>query len=190
MVGLDERYGWIENKRVIAAVSDQASLIKALKSPVEVIFLLQSDIMNVEKIVSVVKSVNKKIFLHVDFLSGLSSDAKAMEYVAKKVKPSGIISTRPSTIRSASQFGLFAIQRVFILDSRSVKTAIASVESAQPDMVEIMPGIMHSVTANIVKQISVPVIAGGLVSQPEDVKMAIEAGAVAISTGSSELWEN
>ena len=42
--------------------------------------------------------------------------------------------------------------------------------------------------ARITKQQHIPVIAGGLISDREDVMAALQAGAASISTTKQELW--
>ena len=58
-----------------------------------------------------------------------------------------------------------------------------------PDAIEIMPGIMPKITKKLSSVISVPIIMGGLISEEEDVKKAIESGALGVSTSCSPLWE-
>jgi glycerol uptake operon antiterminator len=55
------------------------------------------------------------------------------------------------------------------------------------DAVEILPGVIPRVIRRIVKIINKPVIAGGLVVDKEDVRRALEAGAVSVSSSNMEL---
>ena len=45
-----------------------------------------------------------------------------------------------------------------------------------------------ALTAAVLGAVSVPVIAGGLISDKEDIIAALDAGAAAISTTKEELW--
>jgi glycerol uptake operon antiterminator len=58
----------------------------------------------------------------------------------------------------------------------------------EPDYVEILPGVMPKVIKRINNLIHVPVIAGGLIADKEDVLAALSAGAVSISTTNEAVW--
>lgn len=51
-----------------------------------------------------------------------------------------------------------------------------------------MPGVMPKVIRQMAETLSVPVIAGGLISDKEDIIAALDAGAASISTTKEELW--
>ena len=61
--------------------------------------------------------------------------------------------------------------------------------AAMPDVIEILPGI---IVPKIMRKISamscVPVIAGGLIKDREDVMNMLNNGAVAISTSAQDVW--
>jgi glycerol uptake operon antiterminator len=56
-------------------------------------------------------------------------------------------------------------------------------------MVEIMPGIIPQVIRDFTKNVTTPVIAGGMIATKEDVMAALRAGAICASTGKSPLWD-
>ena len=99
----------------------------------------------------------------------------------------GIISTRPQLIRYANDAGLVTVQRFFALDSKGVESIGEMLESAKPDLIEIMPGIASKVIKRFVGS-DIPVIAGGLIETKQEVTDANKNGAEAISTGKKELW--
>ncbi len=57
------------------------------------------------------------------------------------------------------------------------------------DFIEVLPGIMPKIIKHIAGQAAVPVIAGGLISEKEDVMRALDAGAIAISTTNQAVWK-
>jgi glycerol uptake operon antiterminator len=107
----------------------------------------------------------------------------------KKAGADGIITTRPSLAREARACGIYAIQRLFMLDSRSLETGIRSILEERPNAVEIMPGSAARVIERIHRHIKVPVIAGGLIFDKSDIIDALSRGAIAVSTSNIQLWE-
>ena len=57
------------------------------------------------------------------------------------------------------------------------------------DLIEVLPGIMPKIIKHIAGRAAVPVIAGGLISEKEDVMRALDAGAIAISTTNQAVWK-
>ena len=181
-------FNHIEQNPVIAAVQAEEDLQLAIDSKVQVIFLLCANIMNVKELVNRIKAAEKQVFIHMDFLEGIGRDQKAIEYIAKRVAPDGIISTRNSHIKFAKQIGLFAIQRFFLIDNKSYDMAAYSVNTTKPDMIEMMPGVMPSIIERMTQEITTPVIAGGLIRSKNDIMLALQAGAIGASTGKKDLW--
>lgn len=174
---------------VIAAIRDTGQLSASLQSNVKIVFILAADIFNINAYVHHIREADKLSFVHIDFLEGLGKDKKAIEFIAKKIKPDGIITTRSNLIKYAMESGIYAIQRFFIVDSQSLDTCIKTVANVNSDLVEIMPGLMPQVVRDLSQKISTPIIAGGLISRQEDVKLMIDNGAIGISTGKSLLWK-
>ena len=123
-----------------------------------------------------------------DMIDGLSSKEIAVEYIKENTSAVGIISTKSALIKKAKELHLLAIQRFFILDSLAVKNVKKQMEQTRPDYIEILPGIMPRVITALRKDVGQRVIAGGLISQKEDILDALNAGATAISTTNTELW--
>lgn len=111
---------FIENP-VIAAVRDEKDLEKALESKANIVFVLFGNIINIKSNCHKLKEKEKKIFVHVDMIDGLKGDSAGIEYLKECVELDGIISTKTSNIKHATQVGLYAIQRIFIIDSLSLK---------------------------------------------------------------------
>ncbi len=174
---------------IIAAVKDMNNLDAALSSDCSIIFLLCGSIFNIKSVVEKAKAKGKMIFIHIDLLDGFSKDAVALKYISEEIKPDGIISTKNSQLKAAKSLGLLTVQRIFIIDSLSIDTAVKASQIIDPDAIEILPGIMPRITKQLSQSLSVPVIVGGLVSENEEVKNAIQNGALGVSTSSKLLWE-
>ena len=178
-----------ENYPVIAAVKSKEDFYKALSSEVQTVFLLSSNIINIDEFVKAAHDKEKLIFVHMDFVDGLSKDAEGVKYLATK-NIDGIISTRSNIISTAHDCGISSIQRFFMIDSRSVDTALETLKSSKADMIEVMPGVAYKAIKRIKDRSGIPIIAGGLIEHKEEVFSAINAGASVISTGSCELWND
>lgn len=177
-----------ENNPIIAAIRSEEDFRAALNSEVETIFLLASNIMTLDAFVEEAHSLQKKLFVHMDFVDGLSKDASGVAYVATK-NIDGIISTRSNIINAAKEHKITCIQRFFMIDSRSVTTALDSLRQTRPDMIEIMPGVAYKSISKIKSNTSIPIIAGGLIEHKDEIYQALAAGASVVSTGRRDLWD-
>ena len=176
-----------EVQPVIAAVRDKESFYAACESPCEVIFMLSANVLEIASLVRVAHEKNKKIFLHIDLAEGVGKDAYGVRHVAS-LGVDGIVSTRVSMIKAARECGIQCVQRFFMVDSRSIDTALESIRAARPDMIEIMPGIATKAITRLSRHVSVPIIAGGLLDEKKEIFAALGAGAAAVSTGTADLW--
>ena len=178
-----------ENYPIIAAVKNNDDLEIALRSDINAIFLLSSNIMDIDRLVEETHSKKKLLFVHMDFVDGLSKDASGVKYLATK-GVDGIISTRSNVISAAHDAGLFSIQRFFMIDSRSVDTALETIKQSKADTVEIMPALAYKSITKIKNNINIPIIAGGLIETRDEIYKAISAGASMVSTGMHSLWND
>jgi len=173
---------------VIAAVRTDEEFEAAILSPADTIFFLYPDIMELTYIARKAHGRNKQIFIHIDLTTGLGKDQSGLEF-AKNARIDGIISTRASMIKLAKKCGLQTVQRFFIVDSRSIDTTVETIRDSKADMVEIMPGIALKSIEKLKARIQPPIIAGGLIETEQEVTLALQSGASAISTGQASLWD-
>ncbi len=178
----------IRKNPIIPAVRREQDIQEALLSEAVTIFILNGDIFNIKKMVDTIRESGKNVFIHIDFLEGLGRDDRAIDYIAKVVKPTGIISTKSNSIKYAKKIGMFTIQRFFLIDSLSYETAIKTIHAISPDIVEIMPAVMPTVISRICRDISTPVIAGGMIQTKEEIIEILKFGSIAASTGKKSLW--
>ena len=178
----------LENSPVIAAIKDDEGLAKCKESDSCVIFILYGDICSIADIVAEVKSAGKIAMVHLDLVSGFDGREIAVDFIRHNTRADGIISTKTAQINRAKELGLYAVHRFFVLDSRSLENIRRQSAASKPDCIEILPGIMPKVIKRIVRHQHIPVIAGGLIDDKEDIMTALKAGATAISTTRQELW--
>ena len=110
-----------------------------------------------------------------------------MDYLKYTAHADGILTTKNAMIQRAKELQLFTVLRVFVIDSMALKS-IENLEhqhSGRPDFLEVMPKVLRKI-----KSISrIPLIAGGLIADKEDVMGALLAGASAVSTSRQDVWE-
>lgn len=178
----------IEDCPVIATVKDEQSMEKSFESDSQIIFILFGDICNIASIVDRVKAQKRTAMVHLDLVSGFDGREIAVDYFKNMTKADGIISTKTAQINRAKELGLYAVHRFFVLDSRSLENIRKQSAATKPDCIEILPGIMPKIITRVTKAQRIPVIAGGMIDDKEDVMLALKAGAAAISTTKQELW--
>ncbi|MFC6549004.1 glycerol-3-phosphate responsive antiterminator [Cohnella cellulosilytica] len=131
----------------------------------------------------------KRVFIHIDLLKGLSSDKESLQFIQRYVRPYGIVSTKSNIIKSAKKEGLVTIQRVFLIDTKSYNTSIEAISHNDPDCVEVMPAIAPSIVKSYKQQLpSISIILGGLVSEESHISEAFKQGADAVSLSKTSLW--
>lgn len=173
---------------VIAAIRNNSDLEKVIRCDNRVVFVLYGSLLEIGNICNRLKAANKLVFVHVDMIDGLKSDAKGIEFIKKQVEPYGIITTKTASVKSAMNLGLYTILRVFILDSQSLQTGIQNIHTVTPHAVEVLPGVASKIINIIKKDIHIPIIAGGLINSKKDVLEAMSAGALSVSTSNEEVW--
>ena len=177
-----------ETYPIIAAIRTEQDFHIAINSDIQTIFLLSVELSQVPQYAKIAHENNKLLFAHMDFVNGLSNDAHGVKYLAS-MGIDGIISTRSNIISAAHECGLLSVQRFFMIDSRSVDTALEALSSSKASMIEIMPGIAYKAISKIKKSIKIPIIAGGLISSKDECFKALGEGASMISTGEHSLWQ-
>lgn len=177
----------MEKGKVIAAVRNSEQLALAAESGVDIIYMLSTNIVDLEEHIALAHGGGKRIFVHLDLAEGIGKDEYGIRYI-KERGADGIITTRANIIKLAKKVGIACVQRFFIIDSQSVATTAEVVRASKADMIEIMPGTVTKVIAQLSRELNVPIVAGGLLETYEEVEVALASGAAAVSTGKRELW--
>ncbi len=182
----------IEINPIIAAVKDDEGLNIALTEDVEIIFVLYGDICTIPGIVSRIKKADKVAMVHVDLITGLNNSKEVcLDFIKNNTEADGIITTKSNLIPHARELGLNTVLRYFILDSLALQNIEKQARSSgiKPDIIEFLPGIVLPKMIRRINKVSrVPIIAGGLIADKEDVMNALDAGALAISTTNPDVW--
>ena len=174
---------------VIAAVKDEKGLDACLSAPCRVVFVLYGSIMDIPDIISRIRDAGKTPLVHLDLVDGLAARESAVDFIRFRTSAEGIISTKSVLIKRAKELELIAIQRFFLLDSLALTNIAKQVRLNAPDVIEIIPGVMPKVIRMVTERSPLPVIAGGLIHDVEDIQNALNAGATAISATNITLWQ-
>ena len=178
----------LDRHPIIAAVRDPVSNRLAIASPVAAISMISTSIFEVEAMAAEAKAAGKTVFLHIDLAEGLGRDDAAVRWCVERIGVDGLISTRPSLLKAASELGVLTIQRLFLVDYASFAHGKRLLKNTPPDLAEVLPAIAPKGIRQMCEALNKPVIAGGLVTEPREIALALQAGARAVSTGESRLW--
>jgi glycerol uptake operon antiterminator len=167
---------------VIRAVKSLEGLESCLAEEGGLVFVLFGDILGIGDMVARIKDAGKLAMVHIDLIDGLSPREAAVDFLADKTRSDGILSTKANLIKHAKSRGLLTIQRFFVLDSLSLINIEKQFPLEYADAIEILPGVMPKIIRRIAGMAKKPVIAGGLIADKEDVRHALSAGAVSVSS--------
>lgn len=179
----------LKKNPIIVSLTEPEDLEKALATDSNIIILIQADLCTLADTVARIKETDKLIFVHMDLIKGLKRDVSGIQFLTDHIGIDGIVTTHSNLIQTAKQLGLLTIQRVFILDTASIKQGIKSIKASQPDGVEILPGIaVPHIQKQIKPDIKQLVIAAGLINTQEEIQYILQNGAQGISSSSFEVW--
>ncbi len=151
---------------------------------------LFGDINTLPTLISQANEHKKRIILHLDLLDGIGKDKAGVKFLAR-LGIHAIITTKSHLCRFARDEGMIVVQRLFLMDSDSLRTGLNLVRNFKPDAIEILPGsVPESAVQELVRETGLPILAGGLIRTKEDVKNAIERGISAVSTSRRDLWDD
>ena len=178
----------IKENPSIPGIKDDDDFRQVLQLPSKVVFVLYGNVLTIPSMIAKLKAAGKFVLVNVDLIEGFSSKDIVVKYFKEHTQVDGILSSKAAMIKAAKALGLFTIHRFFVIDSFSYHNLSKQVELSKPDCVEIMPGCMPKVISWVLKDIRVPLIAGGLVCDRESAEEALKAGAKAISSTNKVVW--
>ncbi|HEY3425018.1 MAG TPA: glycerol-3-phosphate responsive antiterminator [Negativicutes bacterium] len=152
------------------------------------VVLLFGDINILPELLAQAKQSQKRILLHLDLFEGIGKDKAGIKYLAR-MGITAIITTKTHLAKLARAEGMIVIQRLFIMDSESIKTAINMVRSFKPDAIEILPASVPGwVVESLNRELGLPILAGGLIHDSTEVQETLQKGVAVVTTNRRELW--
>ncbi|MCY8702865.1 glycerol uptake operon antiterminator GlpP [Bacillus inaquosorum] len=177
------------NQPILPAIRNMKQFDEFLNSSFSYGVILDIHLGQLKGVIREAQKHGKNMMVHVDLIQGIKHDEYGAEFICQDIKPAGIISTRSNVIAKAKQKKIYAIQRLFLLDTSAMEKSMEFVGKHKPDFIEVLPGIVPSLIREIKEKTGIPIIAGGFIRTEEDVEQALKAGAVAVTTSNTRLWK-
>ncbi|PJY99789.1 MULTISPECIES: glycerol uptake operon antiterminator GlpP [Bacillus] len=177
------------NQPILPAIRNMKQFDEFLNSSFSYGVILDIHLGQLKGVIREAQKHGKNMMVHVDLIQGIKHDEYGAEFICQDIKPAGIISTRSNVIAKAKQKKIYAIQRLFLLDTSAMEKSMEFVGKHKPDFIEVLPGIVPSLIQEIKEKTGIPIFAGGFIRTEEDVERALKAGAVAVTTSNTKLWK-
>lgn len=177
------------NQPILPAIRNMKQFDEFLNSSFSYGVILDIHLGQLKGVIREAQKHGKKMMVHVDLIQGIKHDEYGAEFICQDIKPAGIISTRSNVIAKAKQKKIYAIQRLFLLDTSAMEKSMEFVGKHKPDFIEVLPGIVPSLIQEIKEKTGIPIFAGGFIRTEQDVEQALKAGAVAVTTSNTKLWK-
>lgn len=173
---------------VIASIKDEEGLREVLRVTCPVVFVLFGSVMTIPGIVATLKGAGRTVFVDVDLVDGFSNKPVVVDFLKKHTRADGVLSSKSIMVKAAKAAGFLAIHRLFLVDSFSYHNVPKQVSLSGADAIEVMPGCMPRVISWLRDDTQLPLIAGGLVCDKQDVMSALGAGAIAVASSNRDVW--
>ncbi|MDO3653486.1 MULTISPECIES: glycerol uptake operon antiterminator GlpP [Bacillus] len=177
------------NQPILPAIRNMKQFDEFLSSSFSYGVILDIHLGQLKGVIKEAQKHGKNMMVHVDLIQGIKHDEYGAEFICQDIKPAGIISTRSNVIAKAKQKKIYAIQRLFLLDTSAMEKSMEFIGKHKPDFIEVLPGIVPSLIQEIKEKTGIPIFAGGFIRTEEDVEQALKAGAVAVTTSNTKLWK-
>jgi len=180
----------LEAGRIVPAVKHADDLAEALNIPgISVVFLLGGDIETLEQSLKVAAKYSQKYVLaHVDLLDGIGKDAAGIRFL-KKMGLAGVVSVKAQLLGYAKENDMLAVQRLFLVDSESIRTGLRVIKKVTPDAIEILPATVPRFAIEEFRKVTnLSILGGGLLRTEADVLAALDNGLTAVTASRRNIW--
>ncbi|TMW70405.1 glycerol-3-phosphate responsive antiterminator [Alteribacter natronophilus] len=178
------------NQKLLPAIRQMKDFDWLLESSYQTIVLLESHVGQLRSMVRAAKRAGKMMYVHADLVYGLKNDDYGADFLCQDIKVDGLISTRKNMVIKAKKHSVSGIQRLFLLDSMALETSYRQIAVTKPDFIEVLPGVVPDLIAEVKERTGIPVIAGGLIRTVRDAEQALQGGASAVTTSKKEIWKH
>jgi glycerol-3-phosphate responsive antiterminator len=159
-------------------------------SQVNVLFLRHCNLFELTSLLAQADRQGKAIYVNVDHIDGIHSDAAGLRYLAETFHVVGVLSNHPKTLALAKEFNLETIQRLFAADSSGLEMAIESIDIRTVDLLDFSPALaIPYVIPFLDAPLPLPFIAFGLAHTAQQVREIVRCGAIGVAVNRPELWQ-
>lgn len=170
-----------------AALTSEDQLDAALASRVEAIFILRGNGLDLAPVVRRIHESGKLVAVHLDLVAGLRADRSGVAWLGQS-GVDAIISSHGQLMPAIRNEGMTAIQRLLLVRGSQLNPALTAIARAEPDIVEMLPGVILPQVIGLMPTFEVPLLAGGFVRTEAEARAILAAGAVGITTSWEPLW--
>lgn len=178
------------NQKIIPAIATMKNFEKFLESNLTFCILMDFHLSLLQDMILAIHKADKKVIVHQDLIKGVAGDEFGAQYLCQKMNVDGIISTKPKVLEAVKKCHKISIQRVFLIDSKSLNKSLQVANLLQPDYIEILPALAYNVIPRIQAETTIALICGGLAQNSMEIEQCIFAGAMAVSVSDPTLWFN
>lgn len=170
-----------------AAITAEDQVDAALGSRAPVVFVLRGNGLQIGRLVTRVHEAGKLVAVHVDLVGGLRADRASVAWLAG-AGVDAVISSHGQLMAPIRHEGMTAILRLLLTRRSQLDTAVAAIGRSNPNIVEVLPGVILPSVAALLPDFGVPVLAGGFVRTARDVDAVLGTGALGVTTSAGQLW--
>ncbi|MDP9877523.1 glycerol uptake operon antiterminator [Variovorax boronicumulans] len=172
---------------IIATLYGAEQIDAFVDSTTEIAIVANVELRKLHAVVATITRADKIAIVNIDSCEGISPDKGGVEYLAE-IGATSLVSTRVATIQRANRAGLLTMQKVFVTDRSTWPRSVKALEQSDPNLVQLMPAPMLPHISAKERNALPPIVASGFVVTPNDVRSALAAGAVAVSTSDAAMW--
>ncbi|MCF2705876.1 glycerol-3-phosphate responsive antiterminator [Arcanobacterium haemolyticum] len=181
----------IPERTVIPSVRRLKDLDAALDAPAPCVLFTNVHIGNLADLARRVQERGKSVLVHADMIGGFRADREGIKLLRNMFRVDGILSQNSQVVTLAQKSGMWAVQRIFLMDSRSLEKGVQILREIQPHGIEVLPGALAAKYADVFRpwRSSGTLIAGGFITERTEVDELFGCGYQAITVSSPALWE-
>ena len=161
--------------------------LRALESRAEVVLILRANGLELAPFIVQAHARGKLVAIHLDLVSGLRSDRSSVQWL-RESGADAVISSRGHLMPAIKRERMTAIQRLLLVRQTQLSTGVGSIRRSEPDIVEILPGVVLPQILHLLPDLGRPLLAGGFVRSVDDIQALLGSGAVAVTSSKEELW--
>jgi glycerol uptake operon antiterminator len=160
---------------------------RALESNAQVVLILRANGLELGPFIDQAHSIGKLVAVHLDLVSGLRADRASVRWLSES-GADAVVSVRGHLMAAVKHERMTAIQRLLLVRRAHLSAGVASIRRSEPDIIEVLPGVVLPQVLHLLPDLGRPLVAGGFVRTAEEVGALLECGAVAVTSSKEELW--